>query len=183
MREGALEPLILAASTESIEVQREVAATLCNMALAEENKVTMARSGVLPALVALAQSRDKERETHAVACMANLAEMVEGRTQRRMLDDGCLRPLLNLATSQEAEVRREVARTLALFASKRDSQPALLRAGAVNQLVLFARNSDVGVARSGAAGRAIPLPRCTSLARLPELLFLFSFVFSDVVYI
>ena len=88
VREGALEPLILAAGTESIEVQREVAATLCNLALAEENKVTMARSGVLPALVALAQSRDRERETHAVACMANLAEMVEGRTQRRMLDDG-----------------------------------------------------------------------------------------------
>jgi hypothetical protein len=104
VREGALEPLILAASTDSVEVQREVAATLCNLALAEENKVTMARSGVLPALVALAQSRDKERETHAVACLANLAEMVEGRTQRRMLDDGCLRPLLNLATSQDAEV-------------------------------------------------------------------------------
>ena len=64
----------------------------------------MARSGVLPALVALAQSKDREREIHAVACMANLAEMVEGRTQSRMLDDGCLRPLLSLATSQEAEV-------------------------------------------------------------------------------
>ena len=60
----------------------------------------MARSGVIPALVALAQSRDKERETHAIACMANLAEMVEGRTQKRMLDDGCLRPLLSLANAQ-----------------------------------------------------------------------------------
>jgi hypothetical protein len=79
VRESALAPLILAASTESVEVQRcqrarltapggaffvaldssivrrEVAATLCNLALSEENKVTMARSGVIPALIALAQ--------------------------------------------------------------------------------------------------------------------------------
>ena len=86
----------------------------------------MARNGVLPALIALAQSKDHEREIHACACMANLAEMVEGRTQRRMLEEGCLRPLLNLATSPHAEVVREVARALALFASKRDSQASVL---------------------------------------------------------
>jgi hypothetical protein len=41
---------------------------------------------------------------HAVAAMANLAEMVEGGTQSRMLKAGCLRPLLNLADSPEPEV-------------------------------------------------------------------------------
>ena len=45
VREGAIEPLILAARSESIEVQREAAAALCNLAMAEENKVIMARGG------------------------------------------------------------------------------------------------------------------------------------------
>jgi hypothetical protein len=39
VREGALEPLTLAAKSDSIEIQREAAATLCNLAMAEENKV------------------------------------------------------------------------------------------------------------------------------------------------
>lgn len=152
VREGALEPLILAASADSIEVQREVAAALCNMALAEENKVTMARSGVAGALVKLMQSRDTVREAHACACLANLAEMVEGRTQRRLIDEGCLRYVLLLANSPDAEVRREVARALALFAAKRDSQPAIQRSGAVAQLISFARGEDMLAARHGALG-------------------------------
>lgn len=39
VREGGLEPLVLAAKSDSVEVQRETAATLANLALAEENKV------------------------------------------------------------------------------------------------------------------------------------------------
>ena len=53
VREGGLEPLALSAKSPSIEVQRETAACLANLALVEENKVAMARSGVLPSLVAL----------------------------------------------------------------------------------------------------------------------------------
>ena len=110
----------------------------------------MARNGVLPALISLAQSKDHEREIHACACMANLAEMVEGRTQRRMLEEGCLRPLLNLATNPHVEVVREVARALALFASKRDSQASVLRSGGVQQMVAFARQEDAVARRFGA---------------------------------
>jgi hypothetical protein len=61
VREGALEPLIMSATSPSIEVQREAAATLCNIALAEENKIVMARGGALPALVSLLQSNDPQR--------------------------------------------------------------------------------------------------------------------------
>lgn len=58
VREGALEPLIMSAKSNSIEVQRETAAAFCNLAMTEENKVVMARGGVLPCLVALAMSGD-----------------------------------------------------------------------------------------------------------------------------
>jgi hypothetical protein len=81
VREGALEPLIMSCSSPSIEVQREAAATMCNIALAEENKVIMARGGALPALIGLLMSNDHQREIHATAALANMAEMVEGRTQ------------------------------------------------------------------------------------------------------
>lgn len=156
VREGALEPLILAATADSVEVQREVAATLANLALAEENKVTMARSGVPCALAKLMQSRDTVRETHACACLANLAEMVEGRTQKRLIDEGCLRYLLLLTKSDDAEVRRQVARALALFAARRESQAPLQRAGAIPHMVAFARlrKEDVVSSRYGALGIA-----------------------------
>jgi hypothetical protein len=39
--------------TVDAEVQREVAAALCNLAVSEENKVEMVASGVVPALIAL----------------------------------------------------------------------------------------------------------------------------------
>lgn len=61
----------------------------------------MARSGVLPALAHLCGSGDRERQIHAVAAMANIAEMVEGRTQKRMIEEGCIRPLLRLVDSPE----------------------------------------------------------------------------------
>jgi Armadillo/beta-catenin-like repeat len=150
VREGGLEPLALAAKSTSIEVQRETAATLANLALAEENKVAMARSGVLPALVALCDSGDRERIIHAISAMANIAEMVEGRTHSRMIEEGCLRPLLRLALD-ETEIRQEAARCLALFASKRDTQQHLLRAGAVPRMVTFVRGITASMASANTA--------------------------------
>lgn len=61
----------------------------------------MARSGVLPALSHLCLSGDSERQIHAVAAMANIAEMVEGRTQKRMIEEGCIKPLLGLVDSPD----------------------------------------------------------------------------------
>ena len=130
VREGALEPLNLSCKSQSIEVQREAAAAMCNIALAEENKVVMARGGVLTSLITLAMSGDDQRELHSVAALANIAEMVEGLTQQRMIEEGVLRPLMRLADSKNNEIRREVARAFALFASKQASHAALVRSHA-----------------------------------------------------
>lgn len=67
----------------------------------QPRKVAMARSGVLPALSHLCLSGDRERQIHAVAAMANIAEMVEGRTQKRMIEEGCIKPLLGLVDSPD----------------------------------------------------------------------------------
>lgn len=64
----------------------------------------MARSGVLPALSHLCGSGDRERQIHAVAAIANIAEMVEGRTQKRMIEEGCVKPLLALVDSPDVRL-------------------------------------------------------------------------------
>lgn len=47
VREGGLEALVLAAKSDSMEIQRETAATLANLSLAEENKVSVGLSRML----------------------------------------------------------------------------------------------------------------------------------------
>ena len=120
--------------------------------LAEENKVVMARGGSVPALVSLAMSGDVQRETHASAALANIAEMVEGRTQDRMIEEGVLKPLMRLAESDDAEVRKEVSRAFALFASKRDSHTHLVRAHAATRIMTFLEDSNDVVQRFGVLG-------------------------------
>ena len=88
-----------------------------NISLNEENKVQIAGSGCLPALVQLAQSDDRERERYAVMTLANVAEMVEGRTQSECSKKG--RKPLPASIIPLVDIRREVARLFALFASKR----------------------------------------------------------------
>lgn len=62
------------------------------------------------------------------------------------LSISCRRP------HRQTEVRQEASRALALFASKRDSQPHLVRSGIIPKLVSFVRSSDVGVRRYGVLG-------------------------------
>lgn len=61
---------------------------------------------MLPALSHLCLSGDRERQIHAVAAMANIAEMVEGRTQKRMIEEGCIKPLLGLVDSPDVSWMR-----------------------------------------------------------------------------
>ncbi len=152
VREGALEPLIMGTKSNSIEVQRESAAAICNLAMSEENKVALARGGVLPVLINLAMSADEQRELHAVCALANIAEMVEGRTQERMIEEGTMKPLMRLTASPNAEIRREVARCFALFASKRDSHSTLVRIHAATKMMNFLHDEDDTAKRYGVLG-------------------------------
>ena len=92
IREGVLEPMILAAignTNSDVEVQREAAATLCNLALDDGNKLEMLRRGVLTSLIKVAQTEDIQCRIYSVAALANLAEM-GAEVQRKMLDESCI---------------------------------------------------------------------------------------------
>merc|ERR1719181_969800 len=53
IRGGGLDPLAMAGRSTEVEVQREVAATLCNLSLSPEHKVEIANSGALEPLITL----------------------------------------------------------------------------------------------------------------------------------
>ena len=142
----------MSAKSNSIEVQREAAAALCNCALAEENKVVMARGGSVPALVSLAMSGDVQRETHASAALANIAEMVEGRTQDRMLEEGVLKPLMRLAESDDAEVRKKCREPLLSSPRSVILIQHLVRAHAATRIMTFLEDSNDVVQRFGVLG-------------------------------
>ena len=67
-----------------------------------------------------------EIDQQAMAALSNIAEMVEGRTHQKMLEEGVLAPTLALAKSSLVHIRREVARCIALFACNLDSHDALM---------------------------------------------------------
>ena len=98
--------------------------------------------------------------------LTNVAEMVEGRTQRRMLEEGVLKPLQKLAASPLVDVRREVARAFALFASKRDSHQDILQCGGLQQMVSFLRSDDPKCERFGALGIANLGTACLSFGQI-----------------
>ena len=74
--QGFLAPLAVAGTSTDLETQREVAAALCNLSLSDQNKVAIAKSSVLKALITLAQSKDVEVARQGVGAIGNIAEDV-----------------------------------------------------------------------------------------------------------
>ena len=74
MLEGALVPLATAALVKDLETQREVAACLCHLALADDNRSDIILSGAAQPLLEMAQSPDVEVARFANGAVANVAE-------------------------------------------------------------------------------------------------------------
>ncbi|KAL9191141.1 hypothetical protein ACHAXT_000847 [Thalassiosira profunda] len=135
-----------------VEIQREAAATLSNLALAEANRILIAKSGALPALVNLARKPDAICQAHATTALANLAES-GGEVHALMLSEECLEPLCQLPweDSTHLDVKRAVSRCVALLASNADTHASLLRASVLDAMKLLATNTgDAHCERFGA---------------------------------
>ena len=132
VKAGCCEPLILAAGDEcaktmDIEIRREAAAAMFNLSLSKQNSLIMAQSGIVSALVSLMKTNDTIAQVYAVGTLANLAEK-GGAVQSRLLQDGCLSPLLRITESSFVadEIKKEVSRCLALFANVIHSHDKLM---------------------------------------------------------
>ena len=132
VKAGCCEPLILAAGDEcaktmDIEVRREAAAAMFNLALSKENSLLMAQSGIVSSLISLMNTDDTIAQVFAVGTLANLAEKGDA-VQSRLLQDGCLLPMLRITecSGVAEETKNEVSRCLALFANVLNSHDKMM---------------------------------------------------------
>ncbi|CAL9102867.1 unnamed protein product, partial [Musa textilis] len=98
---GALRPVLL---SPSAAVQINAAAAIVNLSLEPANKVTILRSGVVPALVEVLRSGHPEGRDHAAGALFGLALEDENRAAIGVL--GAISPLLNLFAGPSADGTR-----------------------------------------------------------------------------
>ena len=147
LREGGLEPLIIGAQGNNrfscMEIQREAAAALSNLALAEANRILIAKSGALPALVNLVKKPDTICQVHAGTALANLAES-SGEVHALILSEQCLGPMCQLIQDQSTHVnvKQAVSRCIALFASNVETHTHLLQVSVIDSIKMLATSSS-----------------------------------------
>ena len=148
VRKGCCEPLALAAGDEciegmDIEVQREAAAALFNLALSEENSLEMAQSGIVRALMSLFKVKDSVAQIFAVGTLSNLVEKTF-EVQSRLLQDGFLQPMVKMVTTlnPSKETCREVSRCLALLANEPKSHSWLLHESVLQCIFVLIQQQD-----------------------------------------
>jgi hypothetical protein len=140
--EGGLEPLILGARGNNrhadIEIQREATATISNLALAEANRLVIAKSGALPALVNITKMPkiDAMCTVHAVTALANLAE-TSHEIHELLLSEQCVGPMCELVQddSSHIDIKRSISRCFALFACNEKTHNSGLLATAVTSSI------------------------------------------------
>ena len=156
LHEGGLEPLTIAAGGKTrftcVDIQREAAATLSNLSLAEPNRILIAKSGAMPALVDLVRKSDSTCQVHAVIALANLAES-SGEIHQLILDELCLDRMCQLVQEKSTpiDVKRAISRFMSLLTSNSETHPHILESSLVNSIqVLIGFTNDAYCERFGA---------------------------------
>ena len=149
LREVSTAFIILMARTDQVEVLREVSTAFNCLSAAEENKREMA-DRVLSTVLALLLSGDKEVERHACITIANLIEMVN--IHDRFLEERGLPPIVALAVSSttDEKCKGEAARAIANLSTNAYIQYVLIRERVVEPMVEALRSSDVNCKRFAA---------------------------------
>ncbi|KAL3789563.1 hypothetical protein ACHAWO_009126 [Cyclotella atomus] len=149
LAEGGLEPLILGARGnnrhQDIEIQREAASTISNLALEAKNRLTIAKSGALPALVTLTKSSNTMCIYHSVTALANLAESSE-ETHDLLISAQSISPMCALVhnPSTHVDIKRAISRCFSLFASNEMAHSMILSTevtSSIRSLICESRDS------------------------------------------
>ncbi len=155
IREGVLEPLIVSAQGNNrfscVAIQQEAAATLSNLALDQGNRILIAKSGALPALVNLMKKSDFICQGHAGTALANLAES-SGEVHKLLLNEQCIDPMCRLIQEKTTtiQVKRECSRSIALLTSNQDTHTNLLQSAVTNSIKILLTSNDACCERYGA---------------------------------
>ena len=135
---GGLVMLATAGLCAEVDVQREIAAALCNTTL--ESSVRSAVANLcLPGIVQIAQSGDREAARQAVAALANIAEDVT--THDIIALRGGTRCVIALVDHDYVDVHREASRAVANLLTSFEHQ-AIVIAGGLPSLIHLALGPD-----------------------------------------
>lgn len=126
IRAGVIEPIVVGARSPEVEIQREVAALLCNLSLSEPDRLELATFCV-PALVDLAKSKDVEVARQSVGALANLSE--DTKTHPVIGTSGGGRVMISLMKHDAIDIFREASRTIANLLSSFEHQATVIEEG------------------------------------------------------
>jgi len=138
IRGGVIEPIVVAASSTEVEVQRECASLLCNLSLSEVDRIEIATFAV-PALVQLARSSDLEVARQSVGALGNLSE--DTKTHEVIGSSGGGKVMVALIKHDAIDVYREASRTIANLLSSFEHQATIIEEG-IPGLVALGRSPD-----------------------------------------
>lgn len=134
-------PLTLQAQSQSVEVQRDVAAALYSLSIADENKPAFVAAQALETVIAMAQSRDPDVRRNIAGTMYRLSTC--GPIKRRFVKVGVLRPLLALAQgSKDREVQRYSMLAIKELCEKRENHVDIIDAHALPILYTNLASTD-----------------------------------------
>ncbi|KAL9110146.1 MAG: hypothetical protein Q9187_008085, partial [Circinaria calcarea] len=138
-----LEPILFLLQSPDIEVQRAASAALGNLAVNNENKVSIVLLGGLSPLIRQMRSPNVEVQCNAVGCITNLATHEDNKA--KIARSGALGPLTVLAKSKDMRVQRNATGALLNMTHSDDNRQQLVNAGAIPVLVQLLSSTDVDV--------------------------------------
>lgn len=137
-------PVLFLLKSNDTEVQRAACATLGNLAVNNENKLSIVQLGALPYLIKHMQSPNTEVKCNAVGCLTNLATHDDNKF--KIAKSGALVPLTKLATNSDLRVQRNATGALLNMTHSFANRQEVVAAGAVPVLVsLLSTSSDPDV--------------------------------------
>ncbi|KAI9760881.1 MAG: Vacuolar protein 8 [Chaenotheca gracillima] len=138
-----LEPILFLLQSSDIEVQRAASAALGNLAVNNENKVSIVHLGGLAPLIRQMTSSNVEVQCNAVGCITNLATHEDNKA--KIARSGALGPLTRLAKSKDERVQRNATGALLNMTHSDDNRQQLVNAGAIPVLIQLLTSQDVDV--------------------------------------
>jgi hypothetical protein len=153
---AALLPLL---QSRYVEVQVNAVAAMMNLSLANENKIKIARAGVVPSLIEVLKGRCDAAQEHAAGALFSLALNDENKMAIGVL--GAIPPLIHLLRSGPSGTQRDAAMALYHLSFAHINRSKLIKAGAVPILLQLVQE-----AASDLVSRALLI--LSNLAAVPE---------------
>lgn len=134
-------PLCAQAESKSVEVQRDVAAALYSLSIADENKPAFVEAQGLETLIAMSDSKDPDVRRNIAGAMYRLSMCIS--IKRPFVELGVLRPLLELAKgSKDREVQRYSIQAIKELCEKRANHVDIIDAHALPILFTHLESTD-----------------------------------------